>query len=88
VESGIAEIVHGFHVLHYTIRMIDTLVSAIDSEITVLKQVRALLTGNPAGPKHGRPTRSKFTMSADARARIAAAQRKRWAVWKKNKAAK
>lgn len=63
------------------------LLSSIDAEIARLHEVKALLAGQD---KHQRP---KFAprrggarfMSAEARARIAAAQRKRWA---KQKAAK
>jgi hypothetical protein len=63
------------------------LLSSIDSEIARLQQARALLAGQDGhsaarGPK---PTNKHHTMSADGRARIAAAQRKRWA---KLKAAK
>ena len=54
------------------------LISEIDSEISRLQQARALLAGghtvNGAQPRGG-----KRTLSAEARARIAAAQRKRWA---------
>ncbi|HEY1757962.1 MAG TPA: hypothetical protein VGG72_21510 [Bryobacteraceae bacterium] len=64
------------------------LVEAIDEELAVLKQVRGLLTGNSAGPKPARPAGKKRHMSAAARASIAAAQKRRWAIWKKNKAAK
>lgn len=64
------------------------LLSAIDSEIVSLKQVRALLAGQDSyrtpriapGPK-----KKRHTMSAEGRARIAAAQRKRWAKLKKAK---
>jgi hypothetical protein len=63
------------------------LLSAIDSEIATLKQARALLSGQDG---HVRPTakpaKKKHTMSAEARERIAAAQRLRWA--KQKKAAK
>jgi hypothetical protein len=66
---------------------ISELLSEIDSEISRLQQVRALLTGTNvyrvANP--GRPARKKRILSAEARAKIAAAQRKRWA---KQKAAK
>ena len=74
------------------------ILSAIDAEITKLQSVRALLTGysDPTaaavvkrGP--GRPKKAdvpakkaaKRVMSPDARARIAAAQKKRWAASKK-----
>jgi hypothetical protein len=60
----------------------------IESEISRLRQVKALLTGTgPNGNQDlGRPTASlsssagtRRTMSAEARERIAAAQRARWA---------
>jgi hypothetical protein len=57
---------------------ITELLSIIDSEIARLRQARAVLT--PTGSsiaKRGRP--AKYQMSAEGRARIAAAQRKRWA---------
>jgi topoisomerase IA-like protein len=59
------------------------LISAIDSEIASLQQVRALLAGRDAHVRPGRNPGKKRTLSADARARIAAAQRKRWAAQKK-----
>ena len=61
----------------------DKILAAIDEEIARLRQVRSLLaqtkttTKTTAGKKRGRP--KKRTLSADARARIAEAQRKRWA---------
>lgn len=57
------------------------LLSAIDTEIATLKQVRALLagTGRPMGSRAGRPQKRHYTLSAAARAKIAAAQKKRWA---------
>lgn len=74
-----------------------TLLASIDEEIALLQQVKQLLTGS-GGMKSrvGRPPATAFTyganrprkkrvLSAEARARIAAAQRKRWA---KQKAAK
>ena len=61
------------------------LLSAIDSEIATLRQARALLAGDgystprmASGPK-----KKRHTMSAEGRARIAAAQRARWAMQKK-----
>ena len=68
---------------------IDSILAQIDSEIARLTQVRALLSNSEkvhvpaaaktkaaAAPKKGRKTR---VLSADARKRIADAQRKRWA---------
>jgi len=58
----------------------------IDSEIKVLEQARALLAGTSNGAHPDRKGNRTWTMSAEARERIAAAQRKRWA--KQKKAAK
>lgn len=68
---------------------IDSILAQIDSEIARLTQVRALLSNSgkvtvpaaaktkaSASPKKGRKTR---VLSAEARKRIADAQRKRWA---------
>ena len=71
------------------------LLKLIDSEIATLKQARAALTGKimgkivrgrkclQAGTAKPKKTRK---MSAEARARIAAAQKKRWAAQKKSAA--
>ena len=63
----------------------EDIVVEIDAEITRLQQAKALLTGttaidgrNPARPSGARNTR-RWTMSAEAREKIAAAQRARWA---------
>ena len=75
------------------------LLANIDDEISRLRQVRALLAGDGAGKRGGsRPaasfefganrTHKRHTMSAAGRARIAAAQKKRWAKLKRNAAAK
>ena len=73
------------------------LIANIDDELARLKQVRALLAGGDdgAGIKRGRKATSfefggphkRSTMSAEGRARIAAAQKKRWAKLKKAAAA-
>jgi len=69
----------------------DEILSSIDAEIAVLKQVRAILTGTEAAdgrsPKAGgKPRkRKRKKMSAKARANIAAAQKKRWAAISKKK---
>jgi hypothetical protein len=68
------------------------LLSAITEEITRLEQVKALLSGDGVGPKKRGPKPKataytfgvnaaprKRTISAAGRARIAAAQRARWA---------
>ena len=54
------------------------LISEIDSEISRLQQARALLAGGHS-VNRTRPHGSTRVLSAEARARIAAAQRKRWA---------
>ena len=64
------------------------LLSSIDSEISRLEQARKLLAAYGAPPRGGsvspgKPATRKRTMSAEARERIAAAQRKRWAEQKK-----
>ena len=74
----------------YSISMaIENILAQLDSEIARLKQARALLatigTGSTtSGRKAGKTTakgkpRKKRVLSADARKRIADAQRKRWA---------
>lgn len=54
------------------------IVREIDAEIARLQQARALLSGGESGARIGRKP-GKRVLSAEARARIAAAQRKRWA---------
>jgi hypothetical protein len=59
------------------------LLSDIDAEIARLQQARALLSGSDVKRKPGRPIKAakpkKRTMSAEGKARIAAAQKARWA---------
>jgi hypothetical protein len=56
----------------------------IEAEISRLEKARALLTGHTAPLKRGAPpAKKRRTMSAEGRARIAAAQKKRWAAKKK-----
>jgi hypothetical protein len=62
------------------------IIESIQAEIARLEQVRTLLSGRtPTPAKRGRPFGSPATskprrkMSAEGRARIAAAQRARWA---------
>ena len=73
--------------VRYTFRMtLETILASIDSEIAQLKQARALLSGD--GTKKtasAAPVRKRRKMSADARKRIADAQRKRWAKQKATK---
>jgi len=54
------------------------LISEIDSEISRLQQARTLLAGERIDGRANRRG-GKRTLSAEARAKIAAAQRKRWA---------
>lgn len=71
----------------------EQILAAIDEEIATLQQVRKLL--HSAGGSRlvsgisvsGRP-RAKRVLSAEARQRIAAAQKRRWAKQKKEAAAK
>jgi hypothetical protein len=60
---------------------INELLSSVDSELTLLKQVRSLLTGD--GHSASKAPRKKRFMSAAARKRIGDAQRKRWAAQRK-----
>jgi hypothetical protein len=59
------------------------LVSSIDSEIACVREARALLAGQNGHVRRGPKPGKKRTMSAEGRAQIAAAQRKRWAKLKK-----
>jgi hypothetical protein len=61
------------------------LIAAIDSEIARLKQVSSLLSGieTRKGVQGAIYRRGKRTLSAAARARISAAQKKRWAQQKR-----
>jgi hypothetical protein len=58
---------------------LEAIVQNIDEEINRLEKVRALLSGHTTPLKRGFPPRKRSTMSAEGRARIAAAQKKRWA---------
>ncbi len=69
---------------------IDSILAQIDSEIARLTQARALLSSAGKVPAHVKNTspskpagrRRKRVLSAEARKRIADAQRKRWAAQK------
>ena len=61
----------------------DELIASIDEEIDRLMQVRKLLITGASFQTRGRKRKGKRTLSAEARARIAAAQKKRWAQQKK-----
>lgn len=65
---------------------ITELLTSVDAEINTLQRVRALLTDQNGHARLGRKPGKKRTLSAEARERIAAAQRKRWA--KQKRAAK
>jgi hypothetical protein len=64
---------------------VDKIISAIDAEIARLQQVRKLLANDSAHSPDAKPVakKRKRKMSTEARAKIAAAQRKRWSAWKK-----
>ena len=62
----------------------NAIIAGLDEEITRLREVRHLLVGSNG--RSALPVQKKRTMSAAGRARIAAAQRARWA--KQKKAAK
>ena len=63
------------------------IIQTIDAEIARLEKARALLNDHVGAPASGRPVSSKVVatakprrkMSADGRAKIAAAQKARWA---------
>ena len=74
----------------------NALVAAIDGEIARLTEVKRLLTGNDGVVRRGRrpgiataftfganKPRKKRVLSAAAKAKIIAAQKKRWAAWHK-----
>lgn len=58
---------------------IDAVVQSIDEEIDRLSKVRSLLSGHIAPLNRGLPAPKRGTMSPEGRARVAAAQRARWA---------
>jgi hypothetical protein len=66
------------------------IIAELDAEIARLQQVKALLTGTTTKRSPGRPAvrvaptaPKKRILSPEARAKIAAAQTKRWAKFKK-----
>lgn len=69
----------------------EQIIAAIDEEISKLQQVRKLLQG-ASGKLASRLTsgkpRAKRVLSPEARQRIAAAQKRRWAKQKKESSAK
>jgi hypothetical protein len=64
--------------------MMNELLAAIESELSIFTEVRNLLAGG-SGLTHRtvKGTRKRPIMSAEAREKIAAAQRRRWAKQKK-----
>ena len=67
---------------------VSELIAEIDGEIDRLKQARSLLAGietHSSAKRGGHQSRrgGKRTLSAQARARISAAQKKRWAAQKR-----
>ena len=66
---------------------VSELIAAIDNEVARLKQVRSLLNGteilNSVKGSARQSRGGRRTLSAEARARISAAQKKRWAAQKK-----
>ena len=69
------------------------ILAALDAEIARLQEARNALAGLSGAKRRGRPSasalasqtnRKKRTLSAEAREKIAAAQRKRWAKQKKS----
>lgn len=64
----------------------DSIIQAIDEEIQRLQKARNLLAQNKGSSvliSAGKQPQKRHTMSAAGRARIAAAQKKRWAAKKK-----
>ena len=76
---------------------VSAIISSIDAELSRLQQARALLAGpvpikrrgrpknsetKPAPPKPAKKVAKKRTMSPEGRARVAAAQKARWAAVK------
>jgi hypothetical protein len=61
---------------------LDPIVRSLDAAIRGLEKIRALLTGHAAPLKRGmrssEPARKRSTKRTEGRARIAAAQKKRW----------
>ena len=71
---------------------IEDILAALEAEIQRLRDARSLLVGESVTKRRGRPPGSgaaipgstqKRTLSAEAREKIAAAQRRRWAKVKK-----
>jgi len=61
------------------------LVSELDKQIARLREARNLLAGDSTATRRGRKPAKKRVLSADARAKMAAAQKRRWAAYHKKK---
>ncbi|MGC8549715.1 MAG: hypothetical protein ACP5M4_08445 [Acidobacteriaceae bacterium] len=61
------------------------LVSELDKQIGRLREARNLLAGDAAQPHRGRKAGKKRALTAEARAKMAAAQKRRWAAYHKKK---
>jgi hypothetical protein len=67
------------------------LIAELDKQIARLRDARNLLSGEKSAPaRRGRPAkstdgRSKRNLSPEARAKMAAAQKRRWAAYRKAK---
>jgi hypothetical protein len=60
------------------------IIAQLDAEIARLQQLKGILSSTATKAKLGRPKKAaKRTLSPEARAKIAAAQKKRWAKTKK-----
>ena len=68
-----------------------TLIAELDKQIARLREARNLLAGAESAKRRGRPpvkakaTRKKRVLSPEARAKMAAAQKRRWAAYRKAK---
>lgn len=77
---------------------VDQIVAELEAEISRLREARALLAGEAAGPRRpGRPAKKqsaapkatrKHRLSPEGRKRISEALKRRWAKQRKTKAAK
>lgn len=61
------------------------LVTELDKQITRLREARNLLADDSYAPAHGRKPAKKRRLSPEARAKMAAAQNRRWAAYRKGK---
>jgi hypothetical protein len=61
------------------------LVSELDKQIARLREARNLLAGDSSAPRRGRKPGKKRVLTAEARAKMAAAQKRRWAAYHKKK---